>query len=74
MEETLNIINKNDPSVHELLNKTAKELHAKYTKQRKVAEKFLNKQTPLKKAFNLVADILCIVALLIGFVVCFSKW
>ena len=70
--EEVDIVNIEDPSVYELLNKTAKELRAKYHKQREVREKFLNKKTPLKRIFTIIIDIVCVFFFLLGFIVCFS--
>lgn len=72
MVENLEIIEKEDESLNELLNKTAKELHQKYTKQRKIKEKFLKKKTPLQKTFSIIFDVVCIVMVLCAFVVCFA--
>lgn len=70
--DDVDIINIEDPSVYELLNKTAKELRTKYFQQREVKEKMLNKKSPIKKILNVVLDIVCVFCLLIGFVVTFS--
>ena len=50
MTDEVDIIEYEDPSVKNLLNKTAEELHKKYSRQRKINERFLNKKTPAKKA------------------------
>lgn len=71
--ERINIIEKEDPSVNELLNKTAKELKRKYNKQRKIKYKLLNKKTPLQKFFSIVLDMICVLMVLIAFIVCFSS-
>ena len=72
MVNNVDIVEFEDPSVKELLNKTAKELHTKYNKQRKINETFLKKKTPAQKVLSIVFDILCVVMLAAGFVVCFS--
>lgn len=72
MVNNVEIINHEDPSVQELINKTAEELHKKYNKQRKINEKFLKKKTPAKKVFSIFLDIICATLLIFGFTVCFS--
>ena len=72
MVNNVSVIETEDPSVKELLNKTAKELHEKYNKQRKINEKFLSKKTPLKRALSIFLDIICVIMLVVGFVVCFA--
>lgn len=72
MTNSINVIQNEDPSVQELLNKTAKELHQKYNKQRKINERYLKKKTPIQKVFSIFLDIVCILMLACGFVVCFS--
>lgn len=66
------VVVREDPSVQELLDKTAGDLQKKYNKQRKINEKFLKKKTPLQKVFSIFLDIVCISLLLFAFVVCFS--
>ncbi len=68
----IDIIEYEDPSVYELLNKTAKELRDKYNKKRKINEKFLKKKTPTQKVFSIFFDIICVFMLICAFVVCFS--
>lgn len=72
MPKEVDILEYEDPSVKQLLNKTAKELHEKYNKQRKINERFLKKKTPTQKAFSIVFDVFCVLLLLVGVVVCFS--
>lgn len=72
MPNEVDILEFEDPSVQQLLNKTAKELHEKYNKQRKIHERFLKKKTPTQKVFSIFFDVLCILLLVVGFVVCFS--
>ena len=72
MTENISIVENEDPDVVNLLNKTAKELHEKYNKQRKINNKFLNKKTPIQKVFSVFLDIFCVILFLVGFVVCFS--
>ena len=72
MVKNVEVVEFEDSGVQDLINKTAKELHEKYNKQRKINEKFLKKKTPLKKAFSIFFDCLCVVFLLFGFIVCFS--
>ena len=73
MESNVNVIEQHDPSVDELLNKTAKQLKEKYNKQRKIKFKLLNKKTPLRRVFSIISDVLCVLVVLIAFVVCFSS-
>ncbi len=72
MTNEVDIIEFEDPSVTELLNKTAKDLHKKYTKQRKLNKKFLNKKTPTQKVLSVVFDVVCVLMLLVAGIVCFS--
>lgn len=72
MVKDLDIIEYEDPSVYDLLNKTAKELREKYNKKRKINEKFLKKKTPTQKVFSIFFDILSIIMLIAAFIVCFS--
>lgn len=72
MMQTVNIVEYEDPSLQKLLSKTASELNNKYNKQRKINEKLLKKNTPLKKFFSIVLDFVCLILFIIGFVVCFS--
>ena len=72
MVDNIDIIEYEDPSVYDLLNKTAKELHEKYNKKRKINEKFLKKKTPAKKVFSIFFDVICIAMLVCAFVVSFS--
>ena len=51
MVKHVNVVQKQDPSVDELLNKTAKELKEKYNKQRKIKFKLLNKKHLFKRCF-----------------------
>ena len=73
MTNHVEIIENEDQSVNELLHKTAKELHAKYNKQRKIKEKYLNKKTPTQRVFSIISNILCVFVLLLAVVVCFSS-
>ena len=68
----IDVIEYEDLYLHELVNKTAKDLQKKYNKQRKINERFLNKKTPLKKVLSIFLDFVCVVMLLSAFVVCFS--
>lgn len=70
--QDIEILEYEDPSLHELLNKTATELKQKYNKQRRINEKLLKKKTPLQKAFSIVLDVVCLICFILGFVVCFS--
>jgi len=72
MVSNVEVIQHEDPSVQELLNKTAEELHKKYNKQRKINEKYLTKKTPAKKVLSIFLDIVCVLLLVVGFTVCFS--
>ena len=69
----VNIIEQQDPSVNALINKTAKELKAKYNKQRKIKLKLLNKKTLIQKIFSVILDVVCVLMMIIAFVVCFSS-
>ena len=68
----VDIIEYEDPSVKNMLSKTAEELHEKYNKQRKINEKLLRKKTPTQKAFSIVFDIVVVLLFLVAGVVCFS--
>ncbi len=72
MNKEIDIVEFEDPSVKELLNKTAKELHDKYNKQRKINNRFLGKKKTSQKVLSIVFDVVCVLMLLVGFVVCFS--
>ena len=72
MVKNVEVVELEDSGVHDLINKTAKELHEKYNKQRKINEKFLKKKTPLKKALSIFFDSVCVILLIFGFIICFS--
>ena len=72
MIKNLNIIEYEDPSLKNLLKKTADQLHKKYNKQRKINKKYLKQKNGLQKAISIFLDVFCTVLFLIGFVVCFS--
>ena len=72
MVENVDLIEFEDPSVRDLINKTAEELQKKYNKQRNINEKFLNKKTPAKRVVSIVFDVCCWIFFLVAFVVCFS--
>lgn len=73
MLKEVNIITQEDQSVNELLNKTAKELHEKYTKQRKIKEKYLKKKKPIQVVLDYILSVVCVVFVLLGAVACFSS-
>jgi hypothetical protein len=56
MVEKVDVLEVEDPSVQQLLNKTAKELHKKYNKQRKIKEKLLKKTSPAQKVTSAAAS------------------
>ena len=68
----VDIIEYEDLYLHELVNKTAKDLQKKYNKQRRINEKYLRKKKPLQKVISVFLDIFCVIILLCAFVVCFS--
>lgn len=72
MVENVDIQEVEDPSVQELLNKTAKELHAKYNKQRKIKEKLLNVTPPTKKAVSIAIDCFFVLFFIAAFIICFA--
>lgn len=72
MTNHIEIIENEDQSVNDLMHKTAKELHSKYNKQRKIKEKFLNKKTPVQRVLSSIANAICIFMLLFAAIVCFS--
>lgn len=72
MVEKVDVLEVEDPSVQQLLNKTAKELHKKYNKQRKIKEKLLKKTSPAQKVTSAVMDCFFVLLFLVAFVICFA--
>ena len=72
MVTNVDIVEYEDPSLHALINQTAKDLHKKYNKQRKVNEKFLKQKTPVQKGFSIIFDIVCVCCLFCAFTICYS--
>lgn len=69
----VNVIVKNDDSVDKQLQKTAKMLHKKYTKKRKINEKLLRKKTPLEMVFSGIFDVLCVVLIALSLYMCYAN-
>ena len=69
----VNIIVKEDDSVDRQLKKTAKMLHKKYTKKRKINEKILRKKSPIEKVFSGIFDTLCIVLIILSVYMCYAN-
>ena len=73
MNKAINVIVKEDDSIEKQLNKTAKQLHRKYSKKRQINEKLLKPKTPAKRAWSIVFDCLCTVFVILAGVMCFSS-
>ena len=69
----VNVIVKNDDSVDKQLKKTAKMLHKKYTKKRKINENMLRKKTPIEMIFSGIFDVLCVVMIVVSLYMCYSN-
>lgn len=69
----VNIIVKNDDSVDKQLQKTAKMLHKKYTKKRKINEKLLRKKSPIEMIFSGIFDVICVVLIVLSLYMCYSN-
>lgn len=69
----VNIIVKNDDSIDKQLQKTAKMLHKKYTKKRKINEQLLRKKTPLEMIVSGFFDIVCVVLIVLALYMCYSN-
>ncbi|MCR5553202.1 MAG: hypothetical protein K6F08_00425 [bacterium] len=70
--ENINVVVKDDDSVDKLLSKTAKTLQKKYSKQRKINEKYLKTKTPLQKTVSFFANLVCVILTIFAGLVCFS--
>jgi len=71
--ELFDIYKHEDDSVQKKLSKKAIKLQKKYYKRRKINEKFLKKKSPLKKAFSIVFDVVCVFVALVCGVACFCN-
>ncbi len=69
----VNILIKEDDSVDRQLKKTAKMLHKKYTKKRKINEKFLRQKSPIEKFFSGIFDAFCIVLIAFSVYMCYAN-
>lgn len=73
MENPIQINIIEDNSVEEALKKTAKRLKSKYTKKRKINEKFLLKEkTKTQKVFSVITSIFLSIVVAISLLLCFS--
>jgi len=69
----VNVILKNDDSVDKQLKKTAKMLHKKYTKKRKINENLLKPKSTIEKVFSGIFDALCIVLIILSGYMCYAN-
>jgi len=72
MVKNIDVIEFEDLSVRNLMNKTAEDLRKKYQKQRKINERLLRKKTPIQKVLSIILDGVSVLCLFCAFVVCFS--
>ena len=70
--ENINVVVKDDDSVDKLLSKTAKTLQKKYSKQRKINERYLKTKTPLQKTVSFFANLICVILTIFAGLICFS--
>ena len=69
----VNVIIKNDDSVDRQLKKTAKMLHKKYTRKRKINENLLRPKSTVEKIFSGIFDVLCIVLIALSGYMCYAN-
>ena len=70
--DLVDVVVKEDKSVEKLINRKAKDLQQKYTKKRRINEKLLKKQTPLRRTFSIIGDVLCVILVVFAGIICFS--
>lgn len=69
----VNVIIKEDDSVDKQLKKTAKMLHKKYSKKRKINENLLKKKSPIEKVFSGIFDVFCVVLIALSVYMCYAN-
>jgi len=69
----VNVILVNDDSVDRQLKKTAKKLHKKYSRKRKINEKLLKERSVVEKIFSGIFDVFCTVLIVLSVYMCYAN-